>query len=41
MDLAASLEMASSMQALAQHTSDHREAMAAIAEKRSPRYEGH
>jgi enoyl-CoA hydratase/carnithine racemase len=39
-DLAASLEMAASMQALAQHTSDHQEAMAALAEKRPPRYTG-
>jgi len=39
-DLAASLEMASSMQALAQYTDDHREAMAAIAEKRAPEYQG-
>jgi enoyl-CoA hydratase/carnithine racemase len=39
-DLAASLEMAASMQALAQHTCDHREAMAALAEKRPPRYTG-
>jgi enoyl-CoA hydratase/carnithine racemase len=39
-DLAASLEMAASMQALAQHTSDHREAMAALAEKRAPQYTG-
>lgn len=41
MDLAASLEMAASMQALAQHTDDHREAMAALAEKRPPQYTGH
>ncbi|RDK06594.1 crotonase/enoyl-CoA hydratase family protein [Cupriavidus lacunae] len=39
-DLAASLEMAASMQALAQHTEDHREAMAALAEKRAPQYSG-
>jgi enoyl-CoA hydratase/carnithine racemase len=39
-DLSASLEMAASMQALAQHTSDHREAMAALAEKRAPQYTG-
>ena len=40
-DLAASLEMAASMQALAQHTNDHLEAMKALAEKRMPRYAGH
>lgn len=39
-DLPASLEMAASMQALAQHTDDHREAMAALAEKRPPNYRG-
>jgi enoyl-CoA hydratase/carnithine racemase len=39
-DLAASLEMAASMQALAQHTSDHKEALAALAEKRAARYTG-
>jgi len=39
-DLAASLEMAASMQALAQHTDDHREAMAALAGKRAPVFNG-
>lgn len=40
LDLAASLDMAASMQALAQHTDDHREALAALSEKREPRYVG-
>jgi enoyl-CoA hydratase/carnithine racemase len=39
-DLSASLEMAASMQALAQRTADHREAIAALAEKRAPQYTG-
>lgn len=36
--LEASLSMASSMQGLAQHTEDHREAVAATLEKRKPNY---
>jgi enoyl-CoA hydratase/carnithine racemase len=36
--LEASLSMASSMQGLAQHTEDHREAVAAALEKRKPQY---
>jgi enoyl-CoA hydratase/carnithine racemase len=39
-DLTAALEMAASLQAVAQHTSDQHEAVAAIIEKRKPIFEG-
>jgi enoyl-CoA hydratase/carnithine racemase len=38
--LATALEMASSMQALAQHTKDQHEAVLAFSEKRKPKFEG-
>ncbi|MFH1043620.1 MAG: crotonase/enoyl-CoA hydratase family protein [Pseudomonadota bacterium] len=38
--LAIALDMASSMQALAQHTADQHEAVLALAEKRKPKFEG-
>ena len=38
--LATALEMASSMQALAQHTRDQHEAVLAFSEKRAPKFEG-
>lgn len=38
--LSSSLELAAAMQGLAQHTDDHREAVAAFIEKRPPRYSG-
>jgi enoyl-CoA hydratase/carnithine racemase len=38
--LAAALEMAASMQALAQHTGDQHEAVLAFTEKRKPKFEG-
>jgi enoyl-CoA hydratase/carnithine racemase len=38
--LATALEMASSMQALAQHTHDQHEAVLAFSEKRAPKFEG-
>ncbi len=38
--LALALDMASSMQALAQHTADQHEAVLAFAEKRKPKFEG-
>lgn len=41
MSLAASLELAASMQALAQLTGDQREAVDAFVEKRRPRFTGH
>ena len=34
------LDMAASMQAMAQHTSDHREAVQAFNEKRAPQFHG-
>jgi enoyl-CoA hydratase/carnithine racemase len=39
-NLAQALEMASAMQALAQSTGDQHEAVAAMLEKRKPRFEG-
>ena len=38
--LATALEMASSMQALAQHTEDQHEAVLAFTEKRAPKFHG-
>ena len=35
-----SLELAASLQSIAQHTEDHREALLAFAEKRKPQFHG-
>jgi enoyl-CoA hydratase/carnithine racemase len=40
LSLASALELASSMQALAQHTRDQHEAVLAFSEKREPKFEG-
>jgi len=41
MSLEACLELSASYQAIVQHTADHREAIAALLERRRPEYEGH
>lgn len=40
LDLADSLELAAAYQSIIQHTADHREAVAALLEKRAPEYRG-